>query len=379
MGRRRARAHGRRTRRTAAADAARCGLVVQQRRVLHRRPHHRGRDRKDLRDGAPRSRARPARDRARVLLDGGRDHPPLRRRARARRGEGDRCRAAVADRTVRARRGRPGHDRSRAAALRTFLDRGRRLPLARVGCGDDTPADRGRRDHRCGRARVDADLGRGRSADRARRRDKGADLVAGHRARPWLRARDRHEPQLRRHPRRPRGGGRLRGVPGRPEPRARSGRARPGAVRRPLRGAHGGCRARADGRGARAPLHPQGRVSHAETPPMPPPPPATMRFASADLLFAVDDTWKGEKVGSCATRTAGSRGCASGDASSSPSRASRCTTSRNDDRSGVDALDLALASDAPSARVAGRIAGWGRRASSSLRCRRSCSPARPGR
>jgi CubicO group peptidase (beta-lactamase class C family) len=41
---------------------------------------------------------------------------------------------------------------------------------------------------------------------------------------------------------------------------------------------------------------PKGGFPTPETPPMPPPPPATVRFSSEDDLFAVDDTWKGEKM-----------------------------------------------------------------------------------
>ena len=48
---------------------------------------------------------------------------------------------------------------------------------------------------------------------------------------------------------------------------------------------------------------PKGGFPTPETPPMPAPPPATVKFASENELFA-DDLWKGERIRSCATRTA---------------------------------------------------------------------------
>ncbi len=126
---------------------------------------------------------------------------------------------------------------------------------------------------------------------------KGQSTALVHRARARVRPRRPHEPHLWRRAERPGGGEGLRGVPRRARAGARGGRARSGPLPRALRGADGRHRARRRRtRGLELRFIPKGGFPTPDTPPPPAPPPATVRFASADELFAVDDLWKGERV-----------------------------------------------------------------------------------
>ena len=75
---------------------------------------------------------------------------------------------------------------------------------------------------------------------------------------------------------------------------------RSSSIRRRTSGAtrpDGRHRARRDGRqGLELRFIPKGGFPTPETPAGPAPPPAVVRFASEDELFAVDDLWKGERV-----------------------------------------------------------------------------------